>query len=474
MSFPSIEKNNEYFLFGMIALLPVLGSGITIIVAGILIWALISLCFKRFPLKYEAKDIPLLLACGIYFAAQFLLTLYHAKKPSDFEVFLPSIIALTPFLLLPRFRATPNLDYAKIVFRAAFLGCLAALLISLVQKFGLNMRAEGGAGNPLIFAGVVAFLGVTSLFGIKRKDVFWHRLMPLAGYLAGVASIAVSGSRGPFLAIIISGVIFVLFNSANLQHQFKIFSLKKMAMLGVLVSIAIIVVFKSPVGQRTQFEYNQLFMYQSALNSSQVRLVYVVEGAKLFLGKPFSGHGAINRDATMFQASKIIDPQREPVEERVLTSWHRLIPKPLRPFFFNPPQEKSDILSNQKTGQNGSVPPPVYEPKKFFTPTYEMALVKKGKHGHLHNEYLMYAVDGGIVGLISYISLVFGAAAFVIFVSKQGRSQFMSTEIWTLISVMAVLSAFNVAYENDVVAITFMMLLVSLCLGNKVKVTAKS
>jgi O-antigen ligase len=294
--------------------------------------------------------------------------------------------------------------------------------------------------------------------------------MPVAGYLAGVASIAVSGSRGPFLAILVSGVIFIFFNSISRQRQFKISSLKKLAVLGVMVLVAIVVVFQSPVGQRTEYEYKQLFKHHSTLNSSQVRLVYVVEAAKLFLEKPFLGHGAINRDATMFQASKIIDPQREPVEERVLTSWHRLIPKPLRPFFLNSPQEESDIVPSQETGENGSA----HKQKKFFTPTYEMALVKKGKHGHLHNEYLMYAVDGGIVGLISYLSLVFGAAAFVIFVSKQGRSQFMAAEIWTLISVMAVLSAFNVAYENDVIAITFMLLLVSLCLGNKVKVTAKS
>jgi O-antigen ligase len=474
MSFPSIEKNNEYFLFGMIALLPVLGSGITVILAGVLIWALISLCFKRFPLKYDAKDIPLLLACGIYFAAQFLLTLYHAKKISDFEVFLPSIVALTPFLLLPRFRATPNLDYAKIVFRAAFLGCLAALLISLVQKFGLNMRAEGGAGNPLLFGAVVAFLGVTSLFGIKQKNVFSHPLLPVVGYLAGVVSIAVSGSRGPFLAIIISGVIFILFNSTSLQRQFKVFSLKKMAILGVMVLVAIVVVFKSPVGQRTHFEYNQLFMYQSALNSSQVRLAYFVEGAKLFREKPFLGHGSINRDATMFQASKIIVPKREPVEEYVVTSWHRLVPKPLRPILLNPPQKEPDIPSSQKTGENGSVPPSVNESKKFLTPTYEMALVKKGSHGHLHNEYLMYAVDGGIVGLISYISLVFGPAAFVFFASKQSRSQIMKAEIWTFISVMAILSAFNVAFENDIIAVTFMLILVALCLANNLNIRKSS
>ena len=75
--------------------------------------------------------------------------------------------------------------------------------------------------------------------------------------------------------------------------------------------VAIIVVFKSPVGQRTHFEYNQLFLNHSALNSSQIRLVFFVEGAKLFREKPFLGHGLINRDATMFQASKIIDPKRE-------------------------------------------------------------------------------------------------------------------------------------------------------------------
>lgn len=466
MSFPSIEKNNEYFLFWMIALLPVFGSGITVIVAGILIWALISLCFKRFPLKYEAKDIPLLLACGIYFAVQFFLTLYHAKKISDFEVFLPSLVALMPFLLLPRFRATPNLDYLKVLFRGAYYGCLFAVVIGLTQSVLFSSRAEGGDGNPLIFASVCALLGIVSLVGIKRNDLFRWPLLPALGYFMALLAIMAAESRGPLLALIISGAVFTLFNLGDI---FKFARLKKShSILFGAIALALSVSAIGFIGKKSYTELTSRQEQTNKLNSSQIRLAYLDQGIRLFEEKPIFGYGAANRSMIMNIYSEKLSFKTGPIEQKVIVSWHRHIPIPLRKYYTYYAREhwrsnrRKEIQAAKAAGS--PIPP---EKKKTFKPTYEKIIVNKKNHGHLHNEYLMHVVDGGLVGLISYIVLIFGTTAFSYMRPKWKMKQIQEHGTKVVIISMAVLGVFNVAFENDIIAVTFILLLIGLRLAKK-------
>lgn len=466
MSFPSIEKNNEYFLFWTIALLPVVGSGITVIVAGAIIWALISLCFKRFPLKYEAEDMPLLLACGIYLAVQFFLTLYHANKASDFEAFLPSIIALIPFLLLPRFRAAPNLDYARILFRAAFYGCLIAVVIGLVQSVLFSSRAEGGDGNPLIFASVCTLLGIASLAGIKKSNLFRWPLLPVLGYFMAFVAIMAAESRGPLLALIISGAIFTLLNLGDI---FKFAKLRKTHLLFIgTIALILSVSAISFVGTKSYNEITSKHEKSNKLNSSQIRLAYLDQGLELFKEKPIFGYGASNRSAIMNISSEKLAFKSGPIEQKVIVSWHRHIPTPLRKYYTYYARElwRSNRRKERQAAKAAGLPVPP-EKEKTFKPTYETVTVNKKTHGHLHNEYLMHVVDGGLVGLISYMVLIFGAATIPYLRSEWKTQQIQEHGTRIVVVGMAVLGVFNVAFENDIIAVTFILLLIGLRLAKE-------
>lgn len=463
-SFPSIEKNNERFLFWMIALLPLIGSGITIIVAGLIVWALVSLVFKRFPWKYEPSDMPLLVACAIYIGVQFFLTAYHADSFYDYDAFLPSIIALIPFLMLPRFRATPQLDYANITFRSAVLGCFIAVVIALLQYFIFGLRAEGGDGNPLIFASVCAFLGIKSLMGLKRDNPFEKAILPLVGFCFALLAIALSGSRGPMLALLIVGSYLAIikmkgFSGALGRHK------RKFAFIGVIV-VAVVALAIGMAGHRSLAEFNSNPATGNQFKSSQIRLIYLSQGADLFKQKPVLGHGASNREMTMEIASEKLTFDAGAQEIRVITSWHKYIPRPLRKYYFDHVQEKWLKNRNKQIDEAkaaGKPVPPLLE--KSYLPTYETKYKYKAKHGHLHNEFMMHAVDGGLVSLISYMILLFGAVVISAKSKTWGLKKQAQLEFLAFGLVMAILAAFNVAFENDIIAVTFMLMLTAFLIG---------
>jgi len=103
---------------------------------------------------------------------------------------------------------TSRKNLLSAVLRAAPWCAFAALAITLYQRYGVEIRPKGGAGNPGIFAVTVAILFAYTLAGFfDEKREWWWRGIALAGVAAAVAVLISSGTRALWPSLVIFPVL---------------------------------------------------------------------------------------------------------------------------------------------------------------------------------------------------------------------------------------------------------------------------
>lgn len=110
------------------------------------------------------------------------------------------MFALYPLLsaTLQRFAHPRN---SLVVAVLSLLGTLASFGFAAYEVYGLQLgRAKGYEANPIRYASIALLLGFFSLIGMfVLKD--WRRYTFLTGPLLGVATVFLTGSRGPLLTL---------------------------------------------------------------------------------------------------------------------------------------------------------------------------------------------------------------------------------------------------------------------------------
>lgn len=196
-----LDRNNALAVLLMGALPPVAGSAISFLLAAFLIWGIISLLFSRIELRLTHSDRQMTTAFSIY-AVAILMT----GVLGDNRALLPaSAYHLLPFLgiwiVISRLRASPNLDYLTLFIQGGTIGCIAAFAFSFAEiAFLGKLRAEGGAGNPIVFSIMCLCLVATTGIGLERasRPVAILRLIAIA---LGIGAIVLSLSRGVMLLV---------------------------------------------------------------------------------------------------------------------------------------------------------------------------------------------------------------------------------------------------------------------------------
>src|SRR5690606_20056252 len=129
--------------------------------------------------------------------ASYLLSLAVNPAP-DWEYLLPVLT----FLLFPFLYSSWCLSRRETVARSAvnasMIACYGALALAIVQFHVYGMRAEGGAGNAIIFAAMTCMAASIALAGAFTREGM--AAVPLFGaYCAGSIAILYSGSRTRWL-----------------------------------------------------------------------------------------------------------------------------------------------------------------------------------------------------------------------------------------------------------------------------------
>lgn len=201
MKHQDATKNFSFICF----LLPVIGSGVSFIWHGGAIWSLINIIYGKFRLSKDSYFYILCCLIYTYIASSVLSFFINDPHWADARHLVP----LITFVLFPFsysvWSTPPKKDVADAIALGSAFASYGALGLALVQYFAFGMRAEGGAGNALVFATVTCMVGATSLASALLLDTQRTAFLG-SGYLAAVPAVILSGSRSIWLVMLITSL----------------------------------------------------------------------------------------------------------------------------------------------------------------------------------------------------------------------------------------------------------------------------
>lgn len=183
------------------ALPAVAGSAISFLLNAFFVWAALSLLTRRFPFRMVADDKFLAGAFSVYAVSILATALSGVRHVGLLESTLWTLQYFSPWFLMSRLRASPNLNYPFIFCLGASCGAIAGCLVGVFQVLAGNLRPEGGAGNPAIFGVACLLLGCFSALNITSAQLIVRKLAT-AGLLAGLLGMILSQTRGTWIAAI--------------------------------------------------------------------------------------------------------------------------------------------------------------------------------------------------------------------------------------------------------------------------------
>jgi len=290
---------NIYFSIACFFSPPVLGSVVSFVFNGGGLWSVLLVAVKKRRFGLDRPALAMTLAFYAYCAAVILASLVNKSVEAD----APHMPALITFLFFPisysTWSITGKATLVRIIVLSSAAACLGALILAVVQYYWLGMRAEGGAGNAIVFA-TVACLAVMmcvagALSGIEKA---WKPLILAA--LAGAVAIVYSGSRIIWLAMLIAGIAVLLINRRKLSGGNFI----RLVLITAAI-VLVIAVFGYPIiSQRADFlfsDWDALASKGDHTTALGLRVAMWHIGLGAFREAPIFGHGIVASHDLMHQ-----------------------------------------------------------------------------------------------------------------------------------------------------------------------------
>lgn len=287
-------------IFVLFLLFPGIGSGGSIWLEGMWIVAMLHWFFDPDSRRMTSDEKKLVGVFAAYFLIMAAFAVTHAVLLGSSSG-LTIMVANLPFLLaapiFPVLRRAARPGWTGKFFAGAACGAiLAALIVTIAGQYSEELLRAGFSGNPLILALGGLVVGLLCLHGAL---FFSGRLrwLLVAGALASVYVILMSGTRGPLLAF--GGAI--LLYAVIMGHRY--FGLRRMlgrvvVLFVVLAGIVTIFAKSDPyLAARYDLVVERLSNPAGALvaeSSIWTRLVLYEGGFRAFLDNPLAGHGRQN------------------------------------------------------------------------------------------------------------------------------------------------------------------------------------
>lgn len=219
------EQVNRYFSITCFLSPPVLGSVVSFVFHGGALWSVVLLAAGRRRLNIDRPMLAMTIAIYAYCAAMVLASIVNGTLRADVTRFLPLITLLLFPISYSTWSITDKAPLARIVVLASGVACVGALVLAIVQYHWIGMpRAEGGAGNPIVFATVTCLAVTMCIAGaLSGVDKAWKPLTAAA--LAGVVATVYSGSRMVWLALPIAAVAVVVVNRQRLTDMRRLLAI---------------------------------------------------------------------------------------------------------------------------------------------------------------------------------------------------------------------------------------------------------
>lgn len=268
---------------------PVLGSLVSVTFNAGGVWSAMLLATKRRRFNIDRPMLALTVAIYAYCAAMVLASIVNGTLAADFRLFLP----LITFLLFPISYSTWSITEKAVLTRIAILAstaaCFGALAMAVFQYHRLGVRAEGGAGNPIVFATVTCLAAMICLAGAASGiEKRWKPLVLAA--IAGAIAILYSGSRMIWLAVPIASIVVLLIN----RRRFTGVSMARFVAIGAVVAVAIAAIGFHAILDRADFlvsDWDALNANGDHSTALGLRVAMWEMGLNAFREMPIFGHG---------------------------------------------------------------------------------------------------------------------------------------------------------------------------------------
>ncbi|WP_032917385.1 O-antigen ligase family protein [Mesorhizobium erdmanii] len=268
---------------------PVLGSAVSFVFNGGGLWSVLLVAFRKRRFNVDPAMMALTIAIYAYCAANLVASLVNGAIARDALRLVP----LVTFLLFPisysTWSITQKTTLVRVIVLSSMAACFAALLLAVIQQYGLGMRAKGGAGNAIVFAEVLCLAVMVcvaaALSGIER-----HRNVLICAALGGTIAIVYSGTRIIWLSLLLTGIAVLAINQQRLRGRNAVRLLLLLSAVGVVVAA---VGFQTISG-RVDFlraDWDGLGAQGNYSTSLGFRVALWDIGLKAFRETPWFGHG---------------------------------------------------------------------------------------------------------------------------------------------------------------------------------------
>ncbi|RWC69411.1 MAG: O-antigen ligase family protein [Mesorhizobium sp.] len=282
------SRINIYFSILCFFSPPVLGSVVSFVFNGGGLWSVLLIALKRRRFNVDRAMMALTIAICAYCASNVLASLVNHAIVTDARHLVPLITFLFFPISYSTWSITQKTTLVRIIVVASMAACFGALLLAVYQQYRLGIRAEGGAGNAIVFAEVLCLAVVTclaaALSGIER-----YRIALICAALGGTIAIIYSGTRIVWLALLIAGIAVLLINQQKLRGRNAV----RVLLLLAAIAATIAVFGSQTIAGRVAFLHSDWDAlthgdHTTALGS---RVALWDIGLKAFREMPFFGHG---------------------------------------------------------------------------------------------------------------------------------------------------------------------------------------
>ncbi|WP_297558054.1 O-antigen ligase [Nitratireductor sp.] len=285
---------NRLFTLACFSMPPVVGSATSVVWHGGALWCVFEVVTGRRRLSPDSAMRWIAMLMLLYVAAN--LVAFLINDPSWQSVY--KLLPLATFALFPFSYSIWTISDRQEVAQAALAGAViasfGALIFALVQSEFLGLRAEGGAGNALVFADVACLAGLVCLAGGLILDSK-RTLVLLLAFAAAFGAVMLSGSRSVWILMIVLALLqlFIFRERVFTVLRVHVFALIGVAVLLLILTSGLIVsrfdaLWLSVDKLLTGGDYNTSFGLRVALWES---------GLQLFRESPIFGHGMQNTSA---------------------------------------------------------------------------------------------------------------------------------------------------------------------------------
>ncbi|MEP6565018.1 MAG: O-antigen ligase [Mesorhizobium sp.] len=293
------SRINIYFSVFCFFSPPVLGSVVSFVFNSGGLWSALMIALKRRRFNIDQPMVAMTVAIYAYCAANVLASIVNNSIVRD----APHLVPLITFLLFPisysTWSITGKTTLQRIIVQSSVAACFGALLLAIVQYYWLGMRAEGGAGNAIVFA-TVACLSVMVCLAGALSGLEKARGLLICAALAGTIAILYSGSRIIWLALLIAGIAILLINRRKLKGMNSVRLLLAVTATGIVIAA-----FGYPViAERADFlfsDWDALAAHGDHTTALGLRVALWQIGLDAFRDMPLFGHGVSASQALIKQ-----------------------------------------------------------------------------------------------------------------------------------------------------------------------------